>query len=223
MGRIGKYREELKEKAAIIRTNTQNAISSHLLDRPDIPGILRTRTLKKVTGAETDIKTKKEENEVKTGELLNAQQELSNEEYLERIIQNSNETNLVLKLQLEKEMTPDGWEKVDYIEKNSYIQQLPVAKKDRLFGSSEDAKIKEYKKTFRAADLCTARELPALQKYFRKHVRNGNPVEGAEDKADDEKLKKYVRKLLDFRLMQDILRMIISHSISPHFMISATG
>ncbi|MBO6111419.1 MAG: hypothetical protein J6P45_00020 [Lachnospiraceae bacterium] len=200
MGRIGKYREELKEKAAIIRTNTQNAISSHLLDRPDIPGISRTRTLKKVTGAETDIKTKKEENEVKTGELLNAQQELSNEEYLERIIQNSNETNLVLKLQLEKEIAPDGWEKVDYIEKNSYIQQLPVAKKDRLFGSSENAKIKEYKKTFRAADLCTARELPALQKYFKKHVWNGNPVEGAEDKADDEKLKKYVRKLLDFPL-----------------------
>ncbi|MCR5746494.1 MAG: hypothetical protein K6G03_02195 [Lachnospiraceae bacterium] len=89
--------------------------------------------------------------------------------------------------------------------KSSYVQKRPTARKNKMFGSSEDSMVNIAKKTFEAADLCTVREQARLSEYFETHTSNENPVAGAVNAVNDETLKNYVNSILGFSFSEKSL------------------
>ena len=126
------------------------------------------------------------------------EQNAANEAYLDRIIENSVQKNRALKVRQDRMLTKDGFVNVVPEKIGRFRQQYPTAKKDKLFGSSENALIKRCKKTFRNADLNTAREYYALEAYFKQPGYTSDPVgEGAKDEILNNDLKQYVDDLID--------------------------
>ncbi len=116
----------------------------------------------------------------------------ANKEYLEQILDSANNAKLAKKVkdQIEAEYLGDDWTEV---RQAVFHQQYPKAKKDRYFGSGENAKIKEAKKIFRNADLNTVREKPALDRFFAdKRFTDGPVGENAKDEMFNQELNDYV-------------------------------
>ncbi|MBO6137921.1 MAG: hypothetical protein J6O71_04835, partial [Lachnospiraceae bacterium] len=90
-----------------------------------------------------------------------------------RMVDNSMEQNLKLQVQADQKMDKlidSGWSNISFsggIPK----QKLATIRKDGKWSSTEGNKIKDAKKIFRNADVCTVRELDALNAYFTQ-VRN---------------------------------------------------
>lgn len=128
--------------------------------------------------------------------------ELTSEEknnYLERMIARNKDKNLMLVLQKEKQ-TPFGkWEKP---EPGSEIpvHALPVARESKRARKEEASAIKQAKKVFIHADECTAREITALNNYFKTFKDGKDPEIKGNDEPYDPALTSYVNELLLFEL-----------------------
>ncbi|MBQ7564235.1 MAG: hypothetical protein IJT16_09620, partial [Lachnospiraceae bacterium] len=192
MSGLQNYQEALKNNEPIFRTRTQTGLKSGLTEQPQAPLILRTETFQ---GTLKTTAQKAEESESPAPVLDHAV-------YFNRMLENSLDKNLALKVRQDRELKQSGWNDIERIARGSFTQKHPTAKKDRLFGSSENAQIKMAKQTFRNADLCTVRELSALTRYFNTHGLQENPAEGAADQVNDAVLSQYVRSLLDYSLDQ---------------------
>ena len=113
-----------------------------------------------------DVKSVKKEPAEKVPERVNAATAIKSQDYLERMIENSKDANLALKIKQEETLEAGNWANMEYA-KGYPVQKLPVAVKDRKWGSSENDAVKEAKKTFRNADLCTVREKFRMSEYFK--------------------------------------------------------
>ena len=146
-----------------------------------------------------DVKSVKKEPAEKVPERVNAATAIKSQDYLERMIENSKDANLALKIKQEETLEAGNWANMEYA-KGYPVQKLPVAVKDRKWGSSENDAVKEAKKTFRNADLCTVREKFRMSEYF-KNWKNGNaPEPEGEDDPSNEALNKYVSDILKVEL-----------------------
>ncbi|MCR5774010.1 MAG: hypothetical protein K6G42_02880 [Lachnospiraceae bacterium] len=193
MGLQDKNKEKVGNKESVFRTNTFAGPKSKMLDQQDAFRTSRKGTIpgpvkKTDKAAKKDLK-QPEEKIRKVGNIE------ADDKYFERMLANSSDKNLALKI---REDDLAGWEGYSEVASSSYIQKRPTARQDKLFGSSENSLIKAAKRTFRNADLCTVRERIALTDYFNKHPLGSDPTEGAEDEVRDSKLTKYINSLLNF-------------------------
>lgn len=136
--------------------------------------------------------------------------QLADQEYYERMLRNSTNEKLVRSIR-RSEIIEDGWSNISWAKtgrNNKALQRkLPTAKKDSKGRDLEAADLKEAKRTFRNADLCTTRESAALKLYFQSWKGKGIGTDGpdaegpdtkGENVADDPKLMEYVDYLVSF-------------------------
>ncbi|MCR5404878.1 MAG: hypothetical protein K6E91_13825 [Butyrivibrio sp.] len=140
----------------------------------------------------------------------NEEMQFSAKDYFERILDSAKDKNLALKLRSEKEDGKDNWTSDELVRKVKFTQKLPTEVRDRWFGlSSETARIKDARRTFRKADLCTVREKDALDKLFRNDDYDRTPriAHNMSETIDDDrvKLQSYVDYILNFKLTVDHL------------------
>ena len=155
---------------------------------------------RQLTGEDKKVlnETAEKKTEKKT-ERTNAATPIQNQDYFERMLSNSRDQNLVLRIKQQEDLEKGNWAYIVY-SKGYPAQKLPTAVKDRKFGSSENDAVKEAKRTFRNADLCTVRELDRMTEYFR-NWKNGNPPEPeGKDEPGNEVLNDYVKSILKVQI-----------------------
>ena len=118
------------------------------------------------------------------------------ENFFERMIRNSMDENLKLKYvqsKGSKAMRDQGFDVIEPVQKKDMVENvLPVAKKDGKWSSSEEKEVKDYKKTFKNADLCTVRELNDMQNY----IEDGGHKSFDTLKEDGMDIKDYVESIM---------------------------
>ena len=193
MGGIFKENEQIN-KESVFRTGTRKDLSKGMQLDDNVQPVSRSKSSRDLL-RNAPVNEKKNES---AEDIIGPEQAVSNEEYLERILQNSAAKNLALRVRQERELQQDAWVNVPDEKTYQFHQQYPSAKKDKLFGSSETRKINQMKRIFRNADLNTAREMPALQDFLAKDEYKAGPVGGeAKDEIFDKKLKHYVNDLVN--------------------------
>ncbi|MBR2186706.1 MAG: hypothetical protein IJ857_05150, partial [Lachnospiraceae bacterium] len=146
-----------------------------------------------------DVKSLKKGQTGKAPERINAVTAIQNQDYLERMIENSKDANLALRIKQEETLEAGNWANMEYA-KGYPVQKLPVAVKDRKWGSSENDAVKEAKKTFRNADLCTVRERTRMTEYFKSWKDGKAPEPEGDDDPFNAALNKYVSDILKVEL-----------------------
>lgn len=215
MGGIFKENEQIN-KESVFRTGTRKDLSKGMQLDDNVQPVSRSKSSRDLL---RNAPVNEEKNEP-AEDIIGPEQAVSNEEYLERILQNSAAKNLALRVRQERELQQDAWVNVPDEKTYQFHQQYPSAKKDKLFGSSETGKIKQMKRIFRNADLNTAREMPALQDFLAKDDYKADPVGvEAKDEIFDKSLKHYVNYLIDHAINSGSLSLsdFILHKINNLF------
>ncbi|MCR5775361.1 MAG: hypothetical protein K6G42_09785, partial [Lachnospiraceae bacterium] len=121
---------------------------------------------------------------------------LTDQEYYEQILQNSQNTELVKKIKDDDFLDSTGfasysWKKPDQV----FRQKLPVAKKDNKGRNLEEDDLAKAKKVFHNADLCTSREYAAMKEYFKNWKNMDGPGIEGKDEVNDPQLMQYVESI----------------------------
>ncbi|MCR4655138.1 MAG: hypothetical protein K5770_02745 [Lachnospiraceae bacterium] len=117
-----------------------------------------------------------------------------NESYFRRMLNNSTQENLALYLKNSNKADKQGFKPVEDT-KSLFTQKLPSARNDQKLGSSEDNDLKQAKKTFMNADLCTTREKSSMEAYFGKWKGGAPSVIEGKDEPDDPSLTEFIQSL----------------------------
>ena len=189
MSNINKEQTQLK-KDEIFRTETKQELNTKLNAGKDQSPIQRSKSNK-------DLPSDKSKKNIED----KLEQSRANKEYLDRVIENSNRKNIAMRVRQDQKLSADGFVNVASDKTRTFRQQYPSAVKDKFFGSTEKDKIARYKREFRNADLNTARELPALEKFMKsKTFTSGVVKDSAKDEIFDKELDEYVTYLVNYSI-----------------------
>ncbi len=134
---------------------------------------------------------------VKKQESIPSASVLSDQEYYERMLLNSQNEDLVKKIKDSDAPLPEGTTKLSWMKADRrFVQKLPVAKKDHKGRNIESGDVATAKKTFRNADLCTSREYKAMKAYFKNWTNMEGPAIEGNNTAGDPKLMDFVNSII---------------------------
>ncbi len=162
---------------------------------------------KKATGIETG--PVKDQKKVVKQQAPLPEVRISDATYFERMLVSASDQNLALSIRVEDDLTKlDGeWAILSGVSSDEFEQQLPVAKKEGKFTSAEKDSVKEAKKTFADADLCTVREIADMREYLKDNDGKIGPELSAVQKQNDRTVQGILdvltTKRLDMKMFTD--------------------
>lgn len=120
--------------------------------------------------------------------------------YYERILKNSLDQNLALKIKSQDIAEAGEWEVVSTTVRPAFREKLPAERDTYKARKAESKAVSDAKKTFRNADLCTVREKHHMENYFKDLKKNGDVPFKGDDAFDNPALAGYVDSILTMEL-----------------------